>query len=246
MSRQRKFIWITLTRQYLIAFGLLVVLLYILMLPESYHLAVLSTAAVATPVKYDVVIDPGHGGIDSGGIGAEDIYEKEIVLDIALKMKDYLEKQGLTVGLTRSSDTDVTHLASIRGTRHQRDLNGRFLAMHEGSLGISIHANVTKSKDEKGAIVFYRRDSYIDRLYAETVLEELESVQVLNHPQPIPRGNLLLLKVKPPSLLVEVGFLSNQDDLEKLTNPDFRQVLAEALGQGVLNFYYLYRLEQSE
>lgn len=49
MSRQRKFIWITLTRQYLIAFGLLVVLLYILTLPESYHLAVLSTAAGSSP-----------------------------------------------------------------------------------------------------------------------------------------------------------------------------------------------------
>lgn len=246
MSRKRRFFWVTITRQYWIAFCLLVLLLYVLTLPESYHLAVLSTAVVSTPVKYDVIIDPGHGGIDSGGIGAGDIYEKDIVLDIALKMKDFLEERGLKVGLTRSDDSDVTHLANIRGTRHQRDLNGRFLAMHEGSIGISIHANVTKDPKEKGAIVFYMRDSYIDQIYAKTVFEELEKVQVLNHPEPIPRGNLLLLKAKPPVLLVEVGFLSNQEDLNKLVNPGFRQVLAEAIGQGVLNFHNFYRLEQSE
>ena len=90
------------------------------------------------------------------------------------------------------------------------------------------------------------RDSYIDQIYAKTVFEELEKVQVLNHPEPIPRGNLLLLKAKPPVLLVEVGFLSNQEDLNKLVNPGFRQVLAEAIGQGVLNFHNFYRLEQSE
>ncbi len=71
-------------------------------------------------------------------------------------------------------------------------------------------------------------------------------MQILNHPEPIARSNLLLLKAKPPVLLVEVGFLSNASDLAKLTDPQFRQVLAEAIGQGMIDFLNFYRLEQSE
>ncbi|MGB4140732.1 MAG: N-acetylmuramoyl-L-alanine amidase, partial [Limnochordia bacterium] len=78
------------------------------------------------------------------------------------------------------------------------------------------------------------------------ILEHLERVQILNHPEPVPRGNLLLLKAKPPVLLVEVGFLSNGEELAKLADPQFRQGLAEALGQGIVRFLDFYRLEQSE
>ncbi|MDI9419089.1 MAG: N-acetylmuramoyl-L-alanine amidase [Firmicutes bacterium] len=242
----RRFIWVTVSKHQVFAWVILIGLIYLLSLPESYHLAVLSTAVLPQEVRFNVMIDPGHGGIDSGGIGPGEVYEKDIVLDIALRLRDFLEKRGIIVGMTRASDTDVSQLASIRGTRYQRDLNGRFLAMHEGAVGISIHANVTKDPGEKGAIVFYMRDSYIDQIYANIILEQLEKVQILNHPEPIARSNLLLLKAKPPVLLVEVGFLSNASDLAKLTDPQFRQVLAEAIGQGMIDFLNFYRLEQSE
>ena len=246
MPMARKFIWVTLSKHQIYAWVILIGLIYLLSLPESYHLAVLSTAPLAAPEKFDVMIDPGHGGMDPGGIGDGDVYEKDIVLEIALRLKDYLEHRGLAVGMTRTSDTDVAHLGSIRGTRYQRDLNGRFLARHEGAVGISIHANVSKDPNQKGAIVFYMRDSYIDQIYANIILEHLERVQILNHPEPVPRGNLLLLKAKPPVLLVEVGFLSNGEELAKLADPQFRQGLAEALGQGIVRFLDFYRLEQSE
>jgi len=246
MPVARKFVWITLSKHQIFAWIILIGLVYLLSLQDSYHLAVLTTAAVATPVRYDVMIDPGHGGIDSGGIGAGDVYEKDIVLDIGLRLRDYLQQRGLTVGMTRTTDTDTAHLGTIRGTRYQRDLNGRFLAVHEGTVGISIHANVAKDPKENGAIVFYMRDSYIDEIYANIILEQLEKVQILNHSKPVPRGNLLMLKAKPPVLLVEVGFLSNAEDLAKLVDPHFRQVVAEALGQGIIRFLNFYRLEQSE
>lgn len=242
----RKFFWVTISKRYLIAFGLLVAVIYLLTLPNNYHVAVLSTTVLNNEVKYDVVLDAGHGGIDSGGIGAGDVFEKDIVLDIILRMERYLSAVGLNVGLTRDSDIDVTHLASKRGTRHQRDLDGRFVALHQGNIGMSVHANVTKSPDEAGALVFYLKDSYIDELYANAVLNEIEKVQVLNYESAIGRTNLLLLKAKPSVLLVEVGFLSNPDDLAKLVNPEFRQVIAEALCKGILAFYNSYRGEQTE
>lgn len=246
MSRNRKFFWITISKRYLSAFALLVIVLFLLTLPSSYQLGVLTATLVSTSVEYDIVLDAGHGGIDSGGIGAGNVYEKDIVLDIVLRMRDILEAAGLKVGLTRDSDMDVTHLAKTKGTRHQRDLEGRFIALHSGKIGVSIHANTTKSAEEQGAIVFYLRNSYIAKRYAVSILEALEKVQVLNHDYAVPRSNLMLIKAKPPVVLVEVGFLTNPDDLAKLTQPAYRQSLAEALCKGIVNFYAVYRSEQTE
>ncbi|NLM25567.1 MAG: N-acetylmuramoyl-L-alanine amidase [Firmicutes bacterium] len=242
----RKFYWVTITKSYLSAFALLIIVLFLLSLPSSYQLGVLTATLVSTSVEYDIVLDAGHGGIDSGGIGAGDVYEKDLVLDIVLRMRDILEGAGLKVGLTRDTDMDVTHLAKSKGTRHQRDLEGRFIALHSGKIGMSVHANTSKSSAEQGAIVFYRRNSYIGKQYATSVLEAIEQVQVLNHDYPVPRSNLMLIKAKPPVVLVEVGFLTNPDDLAKLTDPDFRQSIAEALCKGIANFYAVYRSEQSE
>lgn len=241
-----KFFWINISRRYLTAFGLLVVVLALLTLPESYHLAVVSTVASTSKLEYDVVLDAGHGGIDPGGIGAGDVYEKDLVLDIVLRMRDYLEQAGFKVGLTRDSDKDVTELATKGGTRHQRDLEGRFIALHAGTVGMSVHANVSKDKSENGALVFYMKNSYIDRQYAQIVLEQIERIQVLNDRAPIPRSNLFLIKAKPPVLLVELGFLSNTDDLAKLVDPNYRQHIAAALSRGIIQFLQIYRLEQSE
>lgn len=242
----RKFYWITITRSYLSAFVLLIIVLFLLTLPSSYQLGVLTATLVSTTVEYDIVLDAGHGGIDSGGIGADNVYEKDIVLDIVLRMRDILEGAGLKVGLTRDSDVDVTHLAKTKGTRHQRDLQGRFVALHSGKMGMSVHANTSKSATDQGAIVFYLRNSYIAKQYAVSVLEAIEQVQVLNHDFPVPRSNLMLIKAKPPVVLVEVGFLTNPDDLAKLTDSDYRQSIAEALCKGIINFYNVYQAEQTE
>lgn len=242
----RRFFWLNIKATYLIAVGLVGFGIYLLTLPNNYHVAVLSTAVQSVQSQYDVVLDAGHGGIDSGGIGEGDVWEKDLVLDIVLRMNDYLTAAGLHVGLTRDSDADVTHLAKKGTTRHQRDLDGRFVALHQGKIGMSVHANVTKSPDEAGGLVFYLKDSYIDHLYAELVLEQLEKVQVLNYNSAIGRSNLLLLKAKPPVILVEVGFLSNPDDLAKLVDPTFRQVVAEALSEGILVFHNIYHSEQTE
>lgn len=223
----------------------LVGLLVLLSVYHQFPLGLYALGLVDQEILYDVMLDPGHGGIDPGAIGEGELYEKDYVLDIVLQMAEILENRGLKVGLTRDSDRDVSHLVS-EGTRHRRDLLGRFKQMNQAKLGISVHANAAKDKGEAGAIVFYMKDSYIDQVYAQFVLEELAKVQVLNEKVPIGRSTLLLLKAKPPVLLVEVGFMSNPSDLAKLGDPQFRTAVAHALSQGILNFLEWGRAEQSD
>jgi N-acetylmuramoyl-L-alanine amidase len=219
--------------------------LVLLTMYHSYPLGMATISLMNQEVVYDIMLDPGHGGIDPGAIGTGDVYEKDYVLDIVLQMADVLRSHGLEVGLTRDTDRDVSHLIS-EGTRHRRDLLGRFKLMNQARLGMSVHANATKNKNEYGALVFYMKDQYIDQLYAQIVLEELEKVQVLNEPRPLPRTTLLLPKADPPVLLVEVGFMSNSQDLAKLGDPQFRTNVAQALCSGILRFLDWQEGEQSE
>ena len=220
-------------------------LIVVLAVVSKHPLGVYTINLVSQDVIYDIMLDPGHGGIDPGAIGAGEIYEKHYVLDIVRQMAEILEAHGLKVGLTRDTDRDVSHLVT-EGTRHRRDLLGRYKLMNQAKLGMSVHANAAKDPDESGAIVFYMKDKYIDEIYAKVVLEELEKVQVLNEPRPLPRTTLLLSKAKPPVLLVEVGFMSNASDLRKLGDPQFRTNVAHALCNGILRFISWRDGEQSE
>ncbi len=241
-----RFFCVIISKNYILAFILLSLVIFGLTFPNSYHLAVITTSISKTTMQYDVILDPGHGGIDSGGRGGENTYEKDITLDIVLQMKEILENAGLTVGLTRDSDTDATHWTNESSSRHRRDLIGRFKALHGGKLGMSVHVNAAKDTNQKGAIVFYHRNSYIDHRYAQAVFDQVERVQTMNHTFVVPRSNLMLLKVKPPVIMVEIGFLSNELDYAKLIEPTFRKSMAEALSQGILSFFSLYALEQTE
>ena len=225
----------------LLALGLVV----LLSIYSSYPLGMHTLSLIDQDVIFDVMLDPGHGGIDPGAIGAGDIYEKHYVLDIVLQMAEILRSQGLSVGLTRDSDRDVSHLVS-EGTRHRRDLLGRFKLMNQARLGMSVHANATKNKEESGALVFYMKDKYLDEIYATLVIEELAKVQVLNESRPLPRTTLLLPKAKPPVVLVEVAFMSSPADLEKLGDPRFRTSVAHALCAGIMRFLEWREGEQSE
>ena len=109
--------------------------------------------------------------------------------------------------------------------------------MNQARLGMSIHTNAARSSSERGAIVFYMKNSYIDRIYAQIAFDELERVQEMNHQEIVPRDNLVLLKAKPPVLLIEVGFITNEQDLQKLLDEGFRENVAQALSTAILKFF---------
>ncbi len=177
-----------------------------------------------------VAIDPGHGGIDSGTHDGQGVLEKDITLDIVLKMRECLEKQGIPVIMTRETDDDVSDMDG-RG-RHRRDLEGRAKIINQGTVGISIHVNSSNQASERGFIVFYAKGSEKGEILAQKAINSLITVQQPNHDFPVPRQNLYLLRnTQVPMILVEVGFMTNPEDKGKLQDPDYRQAIAEALSK---------------
>lgn len=232
------------SKKFLLSALILALSFIFLALYSSYPLGI-HTLGPLSPVSYDVMLDAGHGGIDPGAIGSGDLYEKHYVLDIVLRMREILTEQGLKVGVTRETDVDLSELGD-QGGRHRRDLLGRFKLMSQAAVGMSVHANAAKDPQQSGALVFYQKGRYINEIYAQITLEELEKVQVLNEPRPVGRTTLFLLKAAPPVLLVEIGFMSNAQDLAKIVDPQFRAAMAQALSNGILQFIRWRRGEQSE
>ncbi|HHY15862.1 MAG TPA: N-acetylmuramoyl-L-alanine amidase, partial [Firmicutes bacterium] len=144
------------SKKWVWSFSILFACLLLLALFGRYPLGIYTLSLSKQDIIYDVMLDPGHGGIDPGAIGSGDLYEKHYVLDIVLQMEKILTEHGLKVGLTRDSDVDVSHLVD-KGGRHRRDLLGRFKLMNQAYVGMSVHANATKDANQAGAIVFYQQ-----------------------------------------------------------------------------------------
>lgn len=183
-----------------------------------------------------IVLDAGHGGIDSGVVHPSGIMEKDINLDIVKHIKDFLEGSGAQCILTRDRDMELSHLSSIGGTRHRRDLNARVNIIDESQadLFISIHVN-TFPQDEsvKGPIVFYYYNSEYSKGLAETIqnrLNEGYSRKYKGKKKPFNKIQgetyYILRNTRSPGVIIETGFISNKEDFALLSNSKFRKLVA--------------------
>lgn len=192
-----------------------------------------SLAVVGTTV----VLDAGHGGIDSGAV-YELLQEKDITLDVTLLTRYYLVQRGIYVELTRDTDRDVSGWEKYQKGRHRRDLQGRVGIINRGVVGVSIHVNMSTTPNEQGAMVFYAQGSTEGEKLGAFILDELAKVQTLNHRKAIARSNLYVLKnAGVPVVLVELGFLSSPVDRAKLEDPQKREEFARAIATGILRYF---------
>ncbi|MFA7468040.1 MAG: N-acetylmuramoyl-L-alanine amidase [Desulfotomaculaceae bacterium] len=182
-----------------------------------------------------IALDAGHGGSDPGATGPTGLKEKEVNLDIALRLQKILTEHGAKVVMTRTSDSFV-------------DLYERtaIAERNRAEVFLSIHSNANPSHDKNGTSTYYRRDtgelapgvSQADnRRLASLVQSELlrtlgrRSLGVL-------QSNFVVLRTSPvPAALVEVAFLSNYEEEQMLRQDAVRQKVAESLAQS-LNSYF--------
>jgi len=185
------------------------------------------------------IVDPGHGGYDGGASSGSDVVEKDITLKISLYLADYLNEAGAFVIMTRQSDEDLVGEVRL-STKKLTDLKNRINLANKsmGDFFISIHANSTNSNQWRGAQTFY----YPVLIENKTIAEDIQDQLIMNlqntNRQPQPRTNILVLKyVEMPSVMVEVGFLSNTEEAQLLNDINYQKKVAFAIYQGILSYY---------
>lgn len=192
-----------------------------------------------------IVIDPGHGGVD-GGASFNNILEKNINLEVSLKLKQMLEKEGANIIMTRAKDVALDHLNNKNEYRHKRDLISRVDIINNTrpDIFLSIHVNAERSSPKvQGPMVFYFYDSVNSRQLAQCLQKKLEEAYVeVGHMVPSRRPydnmSLFILKnTKPPGVIVELGFITNSRDRQLLTTQDFQNRISKAIVLAIKEYF---------
>ncbi|MCI6782360.1 N-acetylmuramoyl-L-alanine amidase [Thermoguttaceae bacterium LCP21S3_D4] len=199
--------------------------------------AVLVSSMRAAEEKPCIVVDAGHGGDDPGKIGIHGELEKDINLAIAKKVKARLEKENITVILTRETDESLDKGES--GSKKVADMRNRCRLIDESKplFTISVHQNSYTEEAIKGAQCFYFGQSEEGKKIAETMQESLRSHLDTENKREAKANEsyYLLKKTAYPTVIVECGFLSNSEEAAKLSTEEYQEAVAEAIADGILN-----------
>ncbi len=223
------------------------------------------------PKEKIIVLDPGHGGKDSGAIGYKKRYEKKAVLQIALKCAKELKKRGYRVYLTRSRDVFVK----------LRDRT-KYANRKNADLFVSIHANAAPRKSKyllsKGIETFFLSRARSERSKRVAALENRSDIEDMNYfskktfldvlnREKIIQANKMALDVQQgmlkslrkryrvvdggvreapfwvlvgaqmPAILIEVGYITNPTESERLFNFQYQSLLAKGIADGINNYF---------
>ena len=179
--------------------------------------------------NWKIALDPGHGGKDPGAV-ANGLVEKEVVLDVSLKAREYIENAGIDTVMTRQTDWYPS-------------LDGRVVIAENNNADafVSVHANAFL-KSVTGVETFYYSAGLSDREYASYQLAtfinnrlykemDMHNRGVKNVGYRVLKGNSL------PAVLTEIGFLTNDEDSSKLKTEKYREAAARAIAMGIVDYY---------
>lgn len=207
-----------------------------------------------------IVIDPGHGGMDGGAVGAGGISEKDINLAIGLAIRELAEQDGWKVVMTRDEDrglyTDVkndgTDQMEIEGRRSIRSLKTEDLKARkeivektEPVMTVSIHLNSFKQDPGvHGAQTFYpsaaEDDTIVEqsKLLAERIQENLvKGIDDGTDRVALGKKDVMLFKNPTvPMAIVECGFLSNRGEEQRLCDEEYQKKIASLIYEGMMEF----------
>jgi N-acetylmuramoyl-L-alanine amidase len=187
-----------------------------------------SGAASGKPIRPQrglIVIDPGHGGKDPGAVSCLGYHEKEVNLAVAKYLDSMLRQKGFETILTRRSDVYVS-------LGERADLANR----HGADLFVSVHADSVDSSSPKGFTVYTARMSSKRSIQVgQSIVQELAGTGTSN--RGLRKANYqVLIKTQCPSVLIEMGYLSNLWEAQRLRDANMQHRLAQAIATGIQRF----------
>lgn len=226
------------------------VMFYILHKDATKHLDMPKTVVKnADPI---VIIDPGHGQTDPGGIGLYNVAEKDIVLTNGLKLKKALERKKINVFLTRDRDVfvaldDRTKLANF---------------LPSNSIFISLHANLSVNPKAEGLETYYADYSLLKKhkdnssfnddfgfeiskknkklacIIHDSIYNEAKKYDPAFKDRKVRKSvSQILIGTQMPSILIELGYLSNESDNERLRSLKFQDAIVNGIVAGIEKYH---------
>lgn len=238
-------------KNFIIIILILIVLFFVILKGAGYIKGIISSSSDIEDINFSnpnqddeeviedngitVAIDPGHGGRDPGKIGINGALEKDINLSIAMKLKDKLVSSGYRVVMTREEDIS---LSSEEDNQKQLvDLRRRadIVNNSDAKLAVSIHQNSFSQEDCKGAQVFYYGGSQKSETFAHIMQEQIKSsIQDDNKRKAQAENSYYMLKnTYGTIIIVECGFLSNNEEANLLMQDNYQEKMAEAMYLGI-------------
>lgn len=176
-----------------------------------------------------IAIDPGHGGTDPGAVGVSGLPEKEVVLDVSLQVANQLRAQGAEVILTRSTDVFIP-------------LTQRVSIAHAAGADVfvSVHANAHPNPSIGGIETYYYRNkatSAASRYLATLMQRELVGTLQLRDIGVKDANFLVIRQTSMPSVLLELGFLSNAREESLMRTKEFREKAANSIVRALRDYF---------
>ncbi len=179
-----------------------------------------------------IVVDPGHGGSNPGAV-ANDTREADNNLAVGLKMRDKLVQAGAKVVMTRSSDTTVAAEGSSLGEELQARLD--MAQANNADLFVSVHSNSNPDSSIAGAMTFYPSGNSSDLATAvqNGVIKRTGAVDKGTSPATF----YVLRNASMPSILVEMGFVTNSAEAARLQQDSYRNQMAQGIVEGLAAYF---------
>lgn len=186
-----------------------------------------------------VIIDPGHGGMDGGAVGITGTYEKDLNLQVALKLEKVLNLFGVAADMTRNTDVTLGSGGDTIAKKKAEDMRTRLRIINETpyELLFSIHMNSYPEEKYWGSQVFYAGGTAIAKGYGESIQKSLRTFVASDNKREAKRASdeiYLMKHAVCPALIIECGFLSNYREEALLQTQEHQIKLACAIASGFL------------
>ncbi|MEH2097288.1 N-acetylmuramoyl-L-alanine amidase [Nostoc sp.] len=178
--------------------------------------------------NFKIVLDPGHGGKETGASGPTGYLEKDVNLVVSKLLRDDLVKRGATVVMTREDDREVS-LAERQA----------IISKEEPAIALSIHHNSLPDNGDAEKTKGFGTFWYQPQAHNLAMFLQKYVVKKLGRPSyGVFWDNLALTRpTAAPSVLLELGFMSNPDEFEQVVNPEEQKKMADAIAQGITEWF---------
>ena len=216
--------------------------LFIVMMITSVSDIKLSVSSETVKTLPDLIVDAGHGGEDGGAVSDNGVLEKDTNLLIANDTADLLYLFGFDVTKTRSDDTALSTNGDTVRSRKVDDMKKRLEIFNssDNNVVISIHQNKFTESEYYGTQIFYSPNNEKSKILAENIKFSVKSLLQPENERECKKadsGIYLLNNTDKPAVIVECGFISNNEELQKLLTDSYQKQMSYSIVTGFLDYY---------